>query len=140
MKIYFRNALILAALLFTACTQVFAAELNFNESYSIEIEHFNVDLDSAKRFVNVTATWKFKSNPTQNDYLDSNVVNFDIKEFLTNYPNKKTDFWEVINRKLTQHLMQKYTQIRALSIKIEVPKSKTDPYEHYSLVEASRNI
>lgn len=113
------------------------ADVKLLETYSIKIEKLNVNLDSGKHVIDVIAAWTFKENPDPSDYIDSNIVISDIKKFLAEYPNK-SDFWEVVNHNLTKHMIEKFKNLRSMSIKLDVLVSKTDHYEHYTLVEASR--
>ena len=127
---------LLASALLCAGNTTFAA-VHLQESYSIKIEKLNVNLDNGKHIVDIDAIWSFRENPEAGDYIDSNIVISDIKKFLAEYPNK-SDFWEVVNRNLTKYLIEKFKNLKSMTIKIDVLASKMDTYEHYSLVEATR--
>lgn len=128
---------ICCAALLAGATASYAQEISLNEFYSVEVKKFNVFIDNAKHDIDIYITWNFKTNPTPDDYIDSNLVVNTVKTFLKEYPNK-SDFWEVVNHKLTSHMIDKFKQVKSFSIKLDVPATKMDPYHHYTLVEASR--
>lgn len=126
-----------ASIIIISCTIANAASITYIESYNVKIPHFSVTLDNFKRDIDISATWHFKDNPTANDYIDSNLVISEIKKYLSDYPNK-SDYCEVVNKKLTAHMIERFASLRSITIKIDVPPSKMDPYEHYTEVEAKR--
>ncbi len=130
-----RTLLLATTLTYSALSA--ASPVTYSESYNIKITHFSATLDSMKRDIDISATWSFKSNPTPNDYIDSNLVISEIKKYLTEYKNK-SDFWEVVNKNLTTHMIERFASLRSMTIKIDVPPTKAEPYEHYTLVEAKR--
>lgn len=114
-----------------------AANLKLIESYIVTIPHIKVNLDNGKYDITVKAKWEFKTSPKKSSYLDSNHVINDIKKFLTDYPDNKA-YWEAVNYKLASMLIEKYPQMRSLTVEISVPASLFDPYEHSSLINVSR--
>lgn len=107
--------------------------INFHESYGVEINSISMKLDKQQHDVRIAASWDFKLNPNEKDYIDSNLVVNDIKKFLINYPNSN-DYWEVINHKLGLYLLKQYPQLATISITIQIPPSTSDAYPHYSKV------
>lgn len=130
------KAICCAALLCGAAS-VHAGNVALNEFYNVEVKKFHVFLDNAEHDIDIDITWNFPINPTPEDYIDSNLVVNTAKTFLKEYPNK-SDFWEVINHKLVKMMIDKFPRIKSISIKLDVPATKLDPYHHYTLVEASR--
>ncbi len=127
----------IATLLLCASTSSFAASVNLDEFYNVEIKHLTATVDSVPHEMNISVTWNYKLNPTPADYIDSNLVISEVKKFLTEYPNK-SDFFEVVNHNLTSHMMDKFKQLHGINIKISVPAIKADPYDHYTQVNATR--
>lgn len=59
-----------------------------------------------------------------------------ITKFLIEYPNED-DFWEVVNRELTQTMLQEHPELRSLTISLEVLPRATIPYSCISTVTAT---
>ena len=131
------GALCVGAVALALSTQTLAESIKLKEFYSVEIQHLNAKLDNADHDLTVNLKWSFKVNPTPSDYVDSNLMIGETKKFLTEYPNK-TDFFEVVNHNLAKHLIEKFKTVKAINIKISVPATKMDPFDHYTLVKASR--
>lgn len=73
----------------------------------------------------------------QNDYPDLIPIKKDIDKFMLNYPNE-TDFWEIMNKKLVQFLLDKYPQIASLRVEIGVMPIVNEPYNRASIVYSTR--
>jgi hypothetical protein len=56
-----------------------------------------------------------------------------IDNFLTNYPNE-TDFWEIINKSLTQQVLAQNPALDSLQINLEVLPTNRLPYNRASIV------
>ena len=134
---FIRKTLALGAILLCASTNTFADGVKLNEYYSVEIKKLTATLDSGPHELTINVTWNFKTNPSASDYIDSNIIISDIKKFLTEYPSK-SDFFEVVNHNLTSFLINKFKGLHGITVKINVPATKLDPYNHYTMVEATR--
>lgn len=73
----------------------------------------------------------------QNAYPDFVPIRKDIDKFLVNYPNEG-DFWEIVNKKLVQFLLDKYPQMSSLSIEIGVLPTPKEPFPRSSIVHSTR--
>jgi hypothetical protein len=62
----------------------------------------------------------------QNTYPDLVPIRKEIDKFLANYPNEE-DFWEIVNKKLVQFLLDKYPQMSSLRIEIGVLPTPQEP-------------
>lgn len=131
------GAFCISAVIFSLSTPALADNIKLKECYAVEIQHLKVTLDNAQHDLTINLGWSFKTNPTTADYIDSNIMINETKKFLSDYPTK-SDFFEVVNHNLAKHLIEKFKTVKAVSIKISVPATKMDPYDHYTLVEASR--
>jgi hypothetical protein len=56
-----------------------------------------------------------------------------IDHFLTNYPNE-TDFWEILNKSLTQQVLAQNPALDSLQINLEVLPTNRLPYNRASIV------
>lgn len=73
----------------------------------------------------------------QQNYPDFVPIRKDIDKFLVNYPNE-TDFWEIVNRRLVQFLLDKYPQMSSLSLEIDVMPTPKEPFRRSSIVKSTR--
>lgn len=73
----------------------------------------------------------------QQNYPDFVPIRKDIDKFLVNYTNE-TDFWEIVNRRLVQFLLDKYPQMSSLSLEIDVMQTPKEPFRRASIVKSTR--
>jgi hypothetical protein len=69
----------------------------------------------------------------QDEYPDFVPIYTSIDNFLTNYPNE-TDFWEILNKSLTQQVLAKNPNLNSLQINLEVLPTNRLPYNRASIV------
>jgi hypothetical protein len=60
-------------------------------------------------------------------------ISTSIDNFLTNYPNE-TDFWEILNKSLTQQVLAQNPALDSLQINLEVLPTNRLPYNRASIV------
>jgi hypothetical protein len=60
-------------------------------------------------------------------------ISTSIDNFLTNYPNE-TDFWEILNKSLTQQVLAQNPALDSLEIGLEVLPTNRLPYNRASIV------
>ncbi|MBW4493410.1 MAG: hypothetical protein KME26_10065 [Oscillatoria princeps RMCB-10] len=70
-------------------------------------------------------------------YPDFVPIRKDIDNFLVNYPAKK-DYWEIVNRKLVQFILDKYPQMSSLRIEMDVMPTPKWPFRRSSIVQTTR--
>lgn len=114
-----------------------ALRLQTKEAYGVHLPNIRVNMNKNSYVINVDLEWGFRTNPSTNDYIDSNLIVNDMKNFLKNYPNP-ADYWEIINHKLGIYLLNKYPALAFITIKLQILPSKLDDYLHYSVVTATR--
>ena len=73
----------------------------------------------------------------QNTYHDFVPIRKDIDKFFINYPNEG-DFWEILNKKLVQILLDKYPKMVSLSIEIGVTPNVQEPLYCFTIVQSTR--
>jgi hypothetical protein len=66
-------------------------------------------------------------------YPDFTDILKDIQGFLNNYPNE-TDYWEILNKKLTQRVLRKYPVLSSVTSEMQVSPSAMIPYTRSTIV------
>ena len=66
------------------------------------------------------------------EYPDFLSVAKDIQDFLTNYPNDG-DYWEIVNKKLTQMVLEKYPVLSSITSEMQVSPSRLNSYIRSSI-------
>ncbi|MEM6256098.1 MAG: hypothetical protein AAF821_24560 [Cyanobacteria bacterium P01_D01_bin.156] len=109
------------------------------ENYAIEHQGgVTVDIDVAYRLM---ASY----DADYSDYPDFLPILRDTQQFIGEYSNE-TDYWEMLNRNLVEHLLDKYQQLAALRVGITIlPEElslfepvRYENYERFSVVTATR--
>jgi hypothetical protein len=100
-----------------------AEKLNFGVA-SYPIEHQG--LNNLKLDVN----YKYRDGTQQ--YPDFVPIYNSVDSFLTNYPNE-TDFWEIVNKNLTQKVLSDNPFMSSLTVKLDVLPSAQSPYSLSSI-------
>lgn len=96
------------------------------EEFSFLIKDFKVD-HQGQNTVNINVKYRYKTNISLKDYPDFRWLAKDIEGLLTNYPNE-TDYWEIVNKKITQALLDKYPAVVAITCEITVSPNESVPY------------
>ena len=78
------------------------------------------------------------ANLAASDYPDFRLLAKDVETLLTNYPNED-DYWEVVNKRATSLLMNKYHALSSLTLEITVDPTHLDPYTRSSCVTRERS-
>jgi hypothetical protein len=106
--------------------------VEWQRSFSPKIVHRDV------KNLTIKARYRYAPDTRAESYPDFRLIAGDIKDFLTNYPNK-TDYWEVINKKLTSLILRKYTPLSSVRIEMQVSPTGQDPYLRSSIVTRDRS-
>jgi sugar lactone lactonase YvrE len=83
--------------------------------------------------LNIDVKYQYKPGIRQDEYPDFVPIYTSIDNFLTNYPNE-TDFWEIINKSLTQQVLVQNPALDSLQIGLEVLPTNRLPYNRASIV------
>ena len=83
--------------------------------------------------LNLDVNYQYKPGITKNEYPDFVPIYKGIDQFLTNYPNE-TDVWEVVNKKLTQNILNENPALATINIDLNVLPSQSLPYNRISKV------
>lgn len=87
--------------------------------------------------LNIKIDYTYKNGIKYSEYPDFVPIYKSIDQFLVNYPNE-TDFWEIVNRNLTQKILTENPSMQSLTIDIDVLPSVSLPYERSSTVTRTR--
>lgn len=106
------------------------------EEFSFDIVDLKVD-HQGESVLNIQIKFRYKQNMQTADYPDFLPMAKEVENFLNNYPNK-TDYWEIVNKKLTRMLMDKYPVLASINSRIQISPQKNEPYTRASTVTRIR--
>ena len=106
------------------------------EEFSFNLTDFKVDHQGAS-VLNIEIKFRYRQNMQLADYPDFRSLAKDVENFITNYPNE-TDYWEIVNKKLTQMLMDKYPVLSSVNSRIQISPQKDIPYTRTSTTTRMR--
>jgi len=106
------------------------------EEFSFLIKDFKVD-HQGENTLNIKVKIRYKKSMLVTDYPDFRVIAKDIEAFLTSYPNE-TDYWEIVNKKITLLVLDKYSAIESVTSEIEVSPTPAVPYVRSSVATRVR--
>jgi len=88
--------------------------------------------------VNIKVAYRLTPETIAQDaYPDFVPIKKDIDQFLVKYPNE-VDFWEIMNKKLVQFILDKYPQMSSLSIELDVFPTPSEAVPRSSIVYSTR--
>ena len=85
---------------------------------------------------NMTVELEYDTNFNENP-VDAQSIRKDVLEFLNSYPNQ-SDFWEVMNTKLVDSLIQKFPAINILRSKLSLAPDASLSFHRASIAEYDR--
>jgi len=106
------------------------------EEFSFSIKDFKVD-HQGQNNLNISVKYSYRANMAVSDYPDFRLIAKDIEMFLTNYPNE-TDYWEIVNKKITALILKKYSTLVSVTSQIEVSPTPAIPYLRSSITTRRR--
>lgn len=83
--------------------------------------------------LNIDVNYQYKQGITPAEYPDFVPIYNSTDKFLTDYQNE-TDFWEIVNKNLTQQVLAENPALDALQIGIEVLPTNRLPFDRASIV------
>ncbi len=107
------------------------------EEFSFLIKDFKIDHQGEHNNLNITIRYRYKAGVTKAEYPDFTLVLKDIEGMLTNYPNED-DYWEIVNKKITLMVLEKYPAITSITSEIQVSPSRNTPYLRSSIATRER--
>lgn len=102
------------------------------EDWNFSFQNYAINHQGLNK-LNLDVNYQYKSGITQEEYPDFVPIYQSIDKFLTNYPNE-TDFWEIVNKNLTQNILNENPALGAIDINLNVLPTQTLPYDRTSKV------
>ena len=109
-----------------------------SEEFSFLIEDFKMNHQSELNNLKIKVRVRYQNGIADSQYPDFRLILKDIEDLLNNYPNK-TDYWEILNKKLTLMVLKKYPMITSLTIEIQVSPSAKVGYLRSSIVTRDKS-
>ncbi len=107
------------------------------EQFSFLIKDFKIDHNGENNNLNITIWYRYKEHLSNAEYPDFILIAKNIETLLTNYPNEG-DYWEILNKKITLMVLEKYPAIAKITSQLQVSPSPKDPYLRSSIVTRDR--
>ena len=107
------------------------------EEFSFLIKDFKLDHQAESHNLNISISYRYVVNIANSDYPDFRLLAKDVETFLGHYPNEE-DYWEIVNKKLTQSLLTKYPTISSITSEVRADPTPLDPYVRSSRVTRER--
>lgn len=108
-----------------------------SEEFSFLIKDFKIDHQGETNTLNISISYRYIANIANSDYPDFRWLAKDVETLLGNYPNK-TDYWEIVNKRITEHLIKKYPALASLTCELRVDPSRQVPYSRSSRATRER--
>ena len=103
------------------------------EQFGFSISDLKLDHQGEKNTLNIIIRYRYRPNLSKDEYPDFTLIAKDIENLLMNYPDK-TDYWELVNKRLTQMVLQKYSALAEITSQIEVAPTASVRYPRTSIV------
>ena len=107
------------------------------EEFSFLIKDFKMDHQTQANNLNILISYRYVANIRKSDYPDFRWLAKDVESLLANYPNKD-DYWEIVNKKITLTLLNKYPGIASVTCDLKVDPTNLVPYTRSSRVTRER--
>ena len=107
------------------------------EQFSFSLNDFKMDHQGENNNLNITISYRYKDQVSNAEYPDFRVILKDVEGLLTNYPNRD-DYWEIVNKKITLTILEKYPAVAQITSHIQVSPSPNVPYLRSSIVTRNR--
>jgi hypothetical protein len=107
------------------------------EEFSFYVKDFKMDHQGDVQTLNIKISFQYVNGIRVAAYPDFRLIARDVETYLGKYPNK-TDYWEIVNKNLTQLILNKYPSVSRVKSDIEVSASPSIPYVRTSTVTRGR--
>lgn len=109
------------------------------EQFTFSIPSFEMNHQGETNKLKISISYRYALNIANSDYPDFRWLAKDVETLLKDYPNKE-DYWEIVNKRVTSVLLQKYPAITSITSEFEVAPSRLVPYSRSSRVTRSRSL
>src|SRR5215207_7876303 len=107
------------------------------EEFDFYLKDFKMDHQGEAQTLNIRISLLYVSGIRNTAYPDFRLIARDVEAYLNKYPNK-TDYWEILNKRMAQLILDKYPVISRVTSEIEVSASPLVPYVRASTVTRLR--
>ena len=107
------------------------------EEFSFQIKDFKMDHQTQTNNLNITISYRYVADIQTPEYPDFRWLAKDVETLLANYPNK-ADYWEIVNKRITLMLLDKYSGITSVTCDLKVDPTSLVPYTRSSRVTRDR--
>ncbi len=108
------------------------ADGKLGEGWDFKIPDYAIEHQGLNN-LNIDVKYQYKPGITQGEYPDFVPIYKAIDNFLSAYPNE-TDFWEIVNKNLTQKVLAENPALNSVEINLEVLPTNRLPYDRASIV------
>lgn len=115
-----------------------AAAGPLDEEFAFLMQQFPMYHQREHHRLNIAVRYRYARGITNQQYPDYQWLMRDINQFLTHYPGQM-DYWEIVNKQMTQMLMKKYPMLSSLTCVIEVGATRTLPHVRLCIVTRNRS-
>ena len=122
--------------LLVACSSA-AYSQSLVEEFSFVIKDFKMDHQKQTNNLNISISYRYVDNIQTPEYPDFRWLAKDVETLLANYPNKD-DYWEIVNKRITLMLLNKYPGLTSVTCELKVDPSSLVPYTRSSRVTRDR--
>ena len=122
--------------LLVACSSA-AYSQSLVEEFSFAIKDFKMDHQKQTNNLNISISYRYVANIQKSDYPDFRWLAKDVETLLANYQNKD-DYWEIVNKRITLMLLNKYQGLTSVTCELKVDPSSLVPYTRSSRVTRER--
>ena len=107
------------------------------EEFKFYVRDFEMDHQRDHNKLNISISYRYVANLTKAEYPDFRLLAKDVETLLTNYPNED-DYWEIVNKRITAVLMNKYPALASVTSEVSVSPTKLIPFLRMSCVTRER--
>jgi hypothetical protein len=106
------------------------------QNWSFAVKGYTVKHQHIVNTVNVVVKYSLQGSSTTLNISNFMSLPNRITQFFVEYPNED-DYWEVVNRRLTEMILREHPEMRSLTISLEVLHRDTIPHTGISTVTAT---
>jgi hypothetical protein len=110
---------------------------SLSERFTFALKDFRMDHQGEVQTLNIKISVLYVNGIQDTAYPDFRVIARDVETLLGKYPNK-TDYWEIVNKRLTGLILDRFPSISRVTSEIEVSPSASVPYLRSSTVTRER--
>jgi hypothetical protein len=115
-----------------------AAAGSVGEEFAFLLQQFPMYHQREHHRLNIAVRYRYAPGITNAQYPDYQWLMRDIDQFLTHYPSQM-DYWEIVNKQMTQMLLKKYPMLASITSVIEVGPTPSLPHVRFCTVTRSRS-